>query len=201
MTDVNLLFRQAFEYSILEIAPKKFAQYVYNTTSLSDHTFPIKKEVFNKMRSVLIDQMTFDLEKNKELLVNSKALSKLNLDVLDTFAGKTVLHSAGKNLGLQIGKTVQEIDFRRYILEINNLIEKWNAGKIRIKKFDQSSIDFVLIDNIFSKNIRQNRTICYFMSGFFQGILEDYTNTYWNVIETKCSAKGDEYCEFQARNI
>jgi len=197
MKDINLLFRQAFEYSILELAPKKYGPLVFEV----ENEFPVKEEDFSKMKEVLVEKMTQNKEELNELLVNSENLSKLNLEILDSLAGKTALHKAGKNLGMLMGKRIQEIDFRKYIFQINLLLENLKVGKIRIKKFTHSAIDLVLLDNIFSNKIKGNKNVCYFMAGFFQGILEDYTNTHWNVIETKCSAKGDEYCEFQARNI
>ena len=196
MNKINLLFRQAFEYSILMVSPKKLSPLIFDF----DEDFSVEKEDFRKMLVRTIEDINL-MDNSKSLLVDSDNLRKLNLNVLRTFAGKSTLHNAGKNFGELFGEKIKEIDFRKYIFEINNLLENMNLGKVRIKKFNSSAIDFVILNNIFSHNLKENRATCYFMSGFFQGVLEEFTNTLWNVVETKCSSKGDPYCEFQCRNI
>jgi len=51
------------------------------------------------------------------------------------------------------------------------------------------------------RGLRADRPICYFMVGFTTGIIQRLFKIKVDVVERRCIAKGDEYCEFHVLPI
>jgi predicted hydrocarbon binding protein len=49
-----------------------------------------------------------------------------------------------------------------------------------------------------SRQTKANEPICYFINGYIAGVLSVMFDKHVECTETKCSAKNDGFCEFQA---
>ena len=47
------------------------------------------------------------------------------------------------------------------------------------------------------RGVKSNKPCCYFLSGFTEGIIRRLFNLNVTVVETRCIATGDEFCEFK----
>jgi len=46
---------------------------------------------------------------------------------------------------------------------------------------------------------KSNQSVCHFLCGFFSGVLQEVLGEKLTCEEIKCTAKGDQYCEFKLR--
>jgi len=73
------------------------------------------------------------------------------------------------------------------IEDININFEKEN-GYIRVKQ-----------SFIAEEYGESNQPVCHFLCGFFSGVLQEVLGEKLTCEEVKCTAKGDQYCEFKLR--
>ena len=116
--------------------------------------------------------------------------------------GAAILYHEGYLLGLQIGKMLAG-DIRRESLLTEVCIRLYQAlgwGLMNISKIDTLAGEVVLrIEDNFEVIHREGKAdepVCHFTRGVLVGFFEGLWGKKVEVIEAKCKATGDPYCEF-----
>lgn len=98
----------------------------------------------------------------------------------------TLLYWIGKEAGVKFGK---KHDHK--ISELKKISDNLKIGDIEI-----TNNKIILNNSVFAKNfINPKKKVCSYYAGFAAGFLSSDKKKY-NVIETKCIARGDKKCEF-----
>jgi len=87
-------------------------------------------------------------------------------------------------------------DWRRIMADISNRLLASADSTM-----EQELINGGYIARIYNcpecRGIKSNKPCCFFLSGFIEEIIRRLFNLNVNVIETRCIATGDEFCEFK----
>ena len=129
-----------------------------------------------------------------------RTLAKVTEQVLGSGA-KDIMVEAGKKAGEQLADSLKQEGLRaedlKYVLETFLTHSGW--GKIWAKVNVQKQKAKVHIRNsVTARQIKANEPICHFISGYIAGVLGIMFEKNVECTETKCSAKNDRFCEFQA---
>jgi len=88
------------------------------------------------------------------------------------------------------------VDWRKIMADVSNRLLAPADSRM-----EQKLINGGYIARIYNcpecRGIKSNRPCCYFLSGFTEGIVRRLFNLSVTVIETKCIATGDKFCEFK----
>jgi len=87
-------------------------------------------------------------------------------------------------------------DWRKIVADVSNRLLAPADSRM-----EQELINGGYIARIYNcpecRGIKSNKPCCYFLSGFTEGIIRRLFNLSVTVIETKCIATGDDFCEFK----
>jgi len=87
-------------------------------------------------------------------------------------------------------------DWRKMVADVSNRLLAPADSRM-----EQELINGGYIARIYNcpecRGIKSNKPCCYFLSGFTEGIIQRLFNLNATVVETKCIAVGDEFCEFK----
>jgi len=127
---------------------------------------------------------------------------------------KEVYGTGGEALLYHIGYALGEIAGRKYapeeltedfIREDLLAFQAYGWGVLEIVKIDLEEPEVIirLYDLFESAHVRgrKDKPHCHFVRGFLAGLLTVFLNTKMIVVELKCIAKGDPYCEFIAKPL
>lgn len=85
--------------------------------------------------------------------------------------------------------------------ELTELFDAMNIGTLVVVDRTDSAITFALSDSaIAAENAGTDRPICYFISGYIAGYLENALDARYVVNEIACVSQGHETCEFKAQH-
>lgn len=116
-------------------------------------------------------------------------------------SGATVVwFSIAQHTGREIMKTVLkgETNPQKAIGFLETFFTQGGWGKVQIDMNFEDKRAAVKIENCATaRDIRSKEPICHFVRGFVSGVAEILFGSPTKCFETKCSAKGDSFCEFQ----
>lgn len=110
------------------------------------------------------------------------------------------------NFGLTVGigaalliKSERGISNKKLLEEVlrYNTLAGWGRTLSIEGSIDEGKLKFTGISSIALSYGHSDRPICTFVGGALAGILQVATKNEWICKETKCMAKGDDYCEFE----
>jgi len=102
----------------------------------------------------------------------------------------TSAYMFGKNIGIN-----SNVKSRKDILKV---LRKFDVGRINIKECNLERVLVRLKGDITCMGVtKTTRPICYFEGGLLAGAIENFLNKKTDLVETKCTAKGDKYCQFE----
>ncbi|MEM2338399.1 MAG: V4R domain-containing protein [Candidatus Bathyarchaeia archaeon] len=115
-----------------------------------------------------------------------------------------VWYIAGKGAGRSMAKFFQTHmkegeSLKAFFNEFAHSFNRWGWGRIEKAFLGEETGEFIIriYNNAFTE-VRQSRVpSCYFLKGYFEGLIEMLTGGHISSQETRCTAKGDPYCEFQ----
>ena len=154
---------------------------------VGEFAFPLY--VFPNVRSIII--LGEDFQK----------MIKAMQERLGKIAGVYLYHlafSGGKYMGNYI-KSMLKLKERDLIAEVLKIYQAAGWGRIELVKFDIDRPELIIrvygsIECSAFKGL--GKPASHFMRGHLSGLLSSLLDTNITLIETKCIAKGDPYCEF-----
>lgn len=114
-----------------------------------------------------------------------------------------VFRAGGRTAGTYFAKHYLNLDapFGQFIGELQQKLEDFKVGILRIEKFDEATGDIILTvseDADCSGLPIMGEAVCNFDEGFISGILSLYSRKPYEAIEINCWALGDRICRFDA---
>ncbi len=111
---------------------------------------------------------------------------------------------AGEKSGRDLAITYLDmsVDFDTFLSDMQNLLEKLKIGILRMESFNPETghAVFTLSEDLNCSGFPvMNETVCNYDEGFIAGILKEYTNKNYDVIEIDCWATGARACRFDAQ--
>ena len=131
-----------------------------------------------------------EFQKRLEQIFSSSAVSVMLYE-----GAKACGERSAERLRNQLGMNV--VDLLNAFARMKET-EGW--GKIEFRDFVFSDVHgrVIVRDSFEAKEYGKSHTsICHFIRGYLAGALSTILNAEIGLIETKCAAKGDDYCEFQ----
>ena len=166
---------------------------------------------FTKALDELLKKTTYDLEKG---IFRSEG-SRLMILFTDSFVSVQkgierligfdnagmLLYEAYKEAGRLTGqvyvkniKTANSREAIRLGLEFTKALA-W--GRWEASTFDQNKALFIVRDSPIAESYgKSERAVCHQIRGLIAGFAEYFTGQKREAVEVKCTAKGDDYCEF-----
>lgn len=128
-------------------------------------------------------------------------------EVFSPSASAVILFEAGKACGREfcirvqgLYRPINEIDL---LIWIAKFMKAGNWGEATFKALGSGSShwgDIIIKGSFEAKRYGKVQTpICHFLRGFLSGVLSVVKGREVILIETKCIAKGDEWCDFQIK--
>jgi predicted hydrocarbon binding protein len=129
-----------------------------------------------------------------------RAWAKVTEQVLGSGA-RVIMVKVGKNAGEQFADSLLKQGLKPEemmdALEMFSMHGGW--GKVWTKVDFQKQKAVIQIHNLVTaRQTKANEPICHFISGYIAGVLGVMFDKNIECKETKCSAKNDSFCEFQA---
>lgn len=118
-------------------------------------------------------------------------------------AAVELFRASGRTAGTYFAKHCLNLDvpFAQFIGELQQKLEDFKVGILRIEKFDEATGNIILTvseDADCSGLPIMGETVCNFDEGFISGILSLYSQKPYEAIEINCWALGDRICRFDA---
>ncbi len=138
------------------------------------------------------EYFTYDLTKDLEELFNA--------------AGDAVLYKGGEKIGRDLYEYYAPIAEEKGI-DVFDIISAvgwyygWATGEVVEKGENSGKYRMILYNSFEAESFLQregktDHAVCHFLKGVLKGIVEAHTGHRYTSSETKCTAKGDPYCEF-----
>jgi predicted hydrocarbon binding protein len=165
----------------------------------------LKKAIFSRMFTA--DEGKIKLLKSDYMLVHVPAMAEMIYDFSKIKGGKKKLYDTGYDSGEDV-----MLDFKSVLspakIIVNTMMntmmgvqEMLGWGKFDLKKFDKKKSymvihwDSAIARAMIKKFGRQDEPMCSWPCGVLAGALGVLLDDKLQARETKCIAKGDEYCE------
>lgn len=162
------------------------------------------KENLEKVIESLIDSIVSDnenkvTEKREKLgsVVHISINQSVNYLLLSISKGHLVLSKfAGKKIGELIAEKSKQDSLISVLDYLNNLFIRLKIGIIETE-LTPDCIRIKMKESLYSAGVENiGITLCAFIAGIVNGMLNKATNVKWIVREVQCLANGDEECEF-----
>jgi len=158
----------------------------------------IDKKYFKKIKNFILKNF-FSKKKIRPTLGNYHHIASLQVTYLGLWLSSpgshTILYWIGKSTGEDISKKFKG-DIKKRLKKLIDLFKDLKIGVLNVKKRNGKFI-FTVKDCAFSAGASNfEKKICSYNAGLLAGFLKASTKKNYNVIETKCVANGDKYCEF-----
>jgi predicted hydrocarbon binding protein len=170
-----------------------------------------KSKLILKIDNILDNLLLIFLqnEKEKEVIrweelgdfVHISKDQAINYTLLSISQGHTILTKwAGRKLGERLIKKTKKNSLMETLDFLKDLFFKLKIGILEYE-LDTERIIIKIEESVYSFGVTENieMKLCAFLTGIFQGSLFQATNTRWIVKEKKCTANGDDNCEFICR--
>jgi predicted hydrocarbon binding protein len=115
---------------------------------------------------------------------------------------KVIFFEAGKAAGERFVKDTSEVIKTDKKLFLETIVRRFmdaGLGKIEIMKLnlENGNIKFRIWNNFFAEICGEETACCSCIEGFVSGIYGQVMGKTPNIKQTKCSKKGDSYCEWK----
>jgi len=141
-------------------------------------------------------------------LLRFESFNRIKRGIEETFAGSApVIISAamGKPCGQhECRKIMRNAESKDAALkQLSELKKKGNWGEISFHEIDYKETSGIIrVEKALeTRDRRSDSPVCHFLKGFLAGFLSHLFEKPVAVKETKCSGKGDEYCEFMFNKL
>jgi len=128
--------------------------------------------------------------------------------IVECGAEKTdkIFYMAGELAGKEFFKNIIEEreDFDRFIIELQEKLEAYKMGILRIEKVDLKNLNFTLAvaEDLDCSGLPMcDEQICTYDEGFLNGVLHSFTGQEFEVKEIDCWCSGDRVCRFEIKKI
>ncbi len=117
---------------------------------------------------------------------------------------ENALRYAGKISGRIMINTLldKKLSFDEFIPHFIERMDELGIGVVNLEKFEKDSgfIVFTVQDDLDCSGTSDiGRTVCNYDEGIFAGVLYEYTNKAYSVVEVDCWSTGAEICRFECR--
>ena len=174
-----------------------------------------------------IAQKTLNLWKEKPEAIRKKLpdhihiielQNRLTSILLFTFGMKAAIMGAGQSVGraaasyytlccdvaekikkFREAKTYEEVENCELIKMLKELFEKTGLGILKVVKFEKDNYIVLAVEECVEAVGLPNigKKVCYYMTGYLEGMFSIFFGKEVKGREVKCIAKGDEICEFE----
>lgn len=173
-----------------------------NEEEMSPRISVLTKEEYGRILEMGVDFIVSkerDTER-KEIgdLIMIAVSQSINYLLLSTSRGHIVLSKwAGRKVGELIIKKVKKNNLFDALECLKDVFLYLKMGIIEY----EPSPEIIVVkmrESTYSSGVRNiNMKLCIFIAGIIEGVLTKATKMEWIVTETKCTANGDPYCEFE----
>jgi uncharacterized protein len=117
-----------------------------------------------------------------------------------------IFYMAGELAGKEFFKNIIEEreDFDRFIIELQEKLESFKMGILRMEKVDLENLNFTLAiaEDLDCSGLPMcGEEICTYDEGFLSGILHSFTGQGFEVKEVDCWCSGDRVCRFEIKKM
>lgn len=114
----------------------------------------------------------------------------------------SLLRTAGKMAGGMFAREYLNtgLELQDFIIELSNKLAELKIGKLKVEQMDlESGTGIITIsDDIDCSGMGDcNQTLCQYDEGFIAGILKEFTQKSYTVLETDCWGNGADLCRFE----
>ncbi len=111
-----------------------------------------------------------------------------------------LLYETGKKAGEQWVRrfsTEWGLKDKKFIEAVQNFYSELGWGNFNIKENNGKELIIKVVNSFIARGYgKSNVAVCHFLRGYNAGLAEVLKGKYLEACETRCSAKGDECCEF-----
>ena len=164
----------------------------------------LTKEEYGRILDMCIE-LVISKEKDtgrKEMgdLLTISASQSLNYLLLSISKGHVLLCKwAGRRVGERIMEKIGIDNLPAALEYTKNMFLDLRMG-IMESELNPEIITIKMRESVYSSGVKNiHMKLCVFLGGIMEGVLNKATGTKWIVEETKCTANGDPYCEFQCQ--
>lgn len=90
-------------------------------------------------------------------------------------------------------------DMDAAVEELADIFDRQNVGLLSLRDKEGGKVVFELAENALTFDADTDKPICYFLSGYIAGLLENALGSHYVVNETDCISQGNDVCVFQAQ--
>lgn len=117
-----------------------------------------------------------------------------------------IFYLAGEQAGKEFFKNIitERKDFDSFIIELQEKLELFKIGILRIEKVDLQNLNFTLAiaEDLDCSGLPMcDEVICTYDEGFINGLLYSFTGQQFSVKEVDCWCSGDRVCRFEINKI
>jgi len=121
-------------------------------------------------------------------------------EIFSPSAASVILYMAARKCGaLECKELLREVGAREEAMKAlsrRKREENWGEISFQDVNFSDGEGRVVVLNSFEAVARRSDEACCHFLRGFLAGFLSELLSKNVVVVERKCAAKGDEYCEF-----
>lgn len=176
----------------------KYCEFLCTVTPEFPKLEKVDKKYFKKIK-VFVLRSFFHEKKIRPTLGNYHHIASLQVTYLGLWLSSpgshTILYWIGKNSGEELSKKFKG-NLEKKLNRFSKFFKELKMGILSFQKKNNKFI-FIVKDCAFSAGASNfGKRICSYTAGLIAGFLKASTKKNYSVIETKCVANGDKYCEF-----
>jgi predicted hydrocarbon binding protein len=117
-------------------------------------------------------------------------------EILGRTGTKVVFQHAGRQLGIEVGKSLHIDDLQEYLNRVFEYVEDNGIGILSVNTDEEGKMIFKLDECITCAGMPDiGKKICHFEVGIVAGAVEAFLGESVAATESKCNADGDDFCE------
>jgi predicted hydrocarbon binding protein len=172
-----------------------------------DVEYPItyyKEGEYDKAVDELVDYIVNKKSSGRVKLEDKVHISGEQCDayfIIKASEGHRILEKyAGVKCGKKIAEKAGLDGLNESLNYLRELFSYYKLGLLRQPETRGKQIIIKLDESIYASGVNNiQMKLCLFSAGLIEGVLGKSTDERWTVDETRCLAKGDEYCEFTCK--
>jgi len=164
-----------------------------------------------KPKPLIVESFHFPLtiDGDSALIMRGMTFADLQKKLEELFetGAELILYEAGRSCGRRSCHRIK----RRYGLKGMDLLEAVRQikraegwGEVDFSNFELDRVRGSIIVRRCFEAVnygKSDRPVCHFMRGYLEGVLEETLGKIVRLMEVRCAATGQEYCEFRVRHL
>ena len=150
---------------------------------------------------------TFSVIDVNSIIISIETFAKIQRDAEKILGdgAAIIFYEAGKDAGCSWASRFKqgwELNGEKFVSALRDFYAELGWGTFEIGEMKNNGT-IVRVSNSFTSRGygKSNSPVCHFLCGYNAGIIETLSGKPMDAEETKCAAKGDNYCEFIVKEV